>query len=66
MHLICSPQTPMKIFLKKTVVNDHENEINNKKLAWKWSQGLIHVSTKLHATHKSINSRNPIILKKIA
>lgn len=66
MHLICSPQIPMIILLKKTVVNDHENEINNEKLAWKWFQGLIHGSTKLQATHKTINSRNPIILKELA
>lgn len=66
MHLICSPQTPMIIFLKKTVVNDRENEINNKKHAWKGPKGLIHGSTKLHVTHKSINSRNPIILKELA
>lgn len=66
MHLICSPQTPMIIFLKKMVLNDHENEINNKKLAWKWSQGVTYGSTKLHATHKNINSRNPIILKELA
>lgn len=48
------------------VVVHHENEINIKKFAWKYSQGITHGGTKLHATHKSMNSRNPISLKELA